>query len=191
MTIPVIAIDGPSGSGKGVIYTSPDLSTWTLRHTHTQSVAITALATKYPETQLASTKIDFSPSYNGARAPTQLGFTYADYISSLFSRQASAIAETDLSVQRITGDCIINLVGRQSGADSDNGSTATQADTDIFTLNEEPDSIRITTAIEVISGSTVGGGGSKDLIYNPIVDGAFFAPVINQLYGVQADARNV
>jgi len=176
------------GSSKGVIYTSPDLSTWTLRHTHTQSVAITALATKYPETQLASTLLSFSPTLNGAQAPTIVGDSFADYISSDNTRTATAQCETDMYLEKVTGDCTIKIVGRQSGVDSDNGSTTAQAQTTIFNLGAEPDKVRITVTDETFTGGST--GASKDLIYNEYVDGAFEDRVINQLYGVQADCRN-
>jgi len=173
-------------SGLGVIYTSPDLVTWTLRHTQTESVAIVALATKYPEDQLASTLLSFAPTYNGAQAPTIVGTSLADYISADNDTDCSGESETDLSVQMITGDCVINMVGRQSGTGSDQGSSAA-ADTDLFNLNEEPDSIRITVTEELLLGFP---DGTKDLIYEAFVDGAFFTPVLNFNYGVQADARN-
>jgi hypothetical protein len=180
-----------TSSGKGVIYTSPDLTTWTLRHTHTQSVAVVALAAKWPETQLASTLLDFSPTYNGAQAPTQVGYSYADYVANDNTITATAHAETDISVKKVSGDCIINIVGRiVDGTSVDDGSTVAQADTDIFNLNEEPDTVRITTASEEFTGTPAVWAGSKDLIYEGFVDGAFFKPVINFSYGVQADAQN-
>jgi hypothetical protein len=180
-----IAYGVNTSTSKGVIYTSPDAVTWTLRHTHTQSVAVVACATRYPEDQLASTLLSFSPTYNGAQAPTLVGDSLAYYYLDNGST-ASAEAETDLTVQKVTGDCIINMVGRESGVGADQGSSSA-ADTDLFNLNEEPDSVRITITEEALTGNP---DGTVDLIYEGFVDSSFFVPVINFKYGVQADARN-
>ena len=174
-----------TSTGKGVIYTSPDGVTWTLRHTHTQSTAILALAVKYPETQLASTLLSFSPTYTTADGATA-GASVADYSIPSGPGTASAVSETDMYVTWVSGDAIINVVGRFSGSSVDDGSSAA-ASVDAFNLNTEPDQIRITVTDETFTGAP---GGSKDLIWEPFVDGSFFGPTINQKYGVQADCRN-
>jgi hypothetical protein len=177
-------------SSKGVIYTSPDAITWTLRHTHVESVPIKAMAVKFLESDRDSVKQVFAPTFNGAQAPTQIGNSEAIYITA--AGLSTAQADTDLTVELRTADAIINIVGRQAGIVTDQASTA-QASTDIFNLNARPDSVRITlTTLDVTEDGPVPGGigsGSAGTPEEAFTDAQFFTPVLNFKYGYNAAGR--
>jgi len=187
-----------TSSGLGVIYTSPDAVTWTLRHTQTESVGMTALAVKYPETQLSSSLLSFSPTYNGAQEPTLIGDSYGQSVAD-FATVAYAWAGTEIVVAPETGDAVISIVGWtqiQESPDTDPGNASyAQAAVDLFNLNEEPDEIRITLLEQDLTDPRgalehpASGHAVVDVPYAPFIDGAFAVRSIPFKYGYEAVAR--
>jgi len=142
-------------SGLGIIYTSDDAATWTLRHTQTETVGILALATKYPEAILGATQSGFSPTYNGATAPTLLGDSYATYAIDV-PDDCGARAFTSVYVTLSETDAIIAMDGYEEAIRGiygigdtdpasmiDQGSYNEPTELALFNLNERPDEIRI------------------------------------------------
>lgn len=173
---------GVDGSGNGVIYTSPDAVTWTLRHTQVEAIDITALAVRYPEEQLASqfdffTFTDFLP-----QAPTLIGDSF-EHWSNIGPKQPWHIyrsirgveARTGMTVRVTDAGAEIGIGGwdrydpRWSDPDVNPSCTLTQCTDEpgnfnqapirpVFTLNEKPDFIRIRLDIRDVSTSALRWG---------------------------------
>ena len=197
-----IAFGEITASSLGVIYTSPDAATWTLRFTATPTIDIDAMAVKYPESYLGDALTDFAPTFNGAQSPTLLGDTLADYEASDSIR---CWGFTNIAVEVTASDAILRISGRTrvlTGADA--GGTFEQADTVIFNLNQSPDSVRITmTDIDSNRPANQRGpllGGFVNPIFGvspfpdpfgpgEFVDNQFFSPIADFEYGYQAAAH--
>jgi hypothetical protein len=173
-------------SGLGVIYTSPDAATWTLRKTLVETVNLTAMAVAFPETQLGTALADFAPTYNGSQVPSTVGFARASYLTSDFGRGlvSTAIGQSILKVNLTASDATIALDTSTGGSTTNNSSSAT-GDATIFTLNTLPDSVRIRVASENVSGSDVGQLGVVDTV-GSFTDDQFFTPLTSVDYGYNA-----
>jgi hypothetical protein len=177
-----------TGSNKGVIYTSPDAVTWTLRHTQLEDIAITAMAVKFPEDQRDNVLVDFSPTFNGAQFPSQVGFSSGSWEFFGFKGKAEGIASTEVTVLLTGNDAVVNMVGTLvTRGGSLTGSTPL-ASTDIFNLNERPDEIRF-SAIAHSPGSSDKPADSSVATIQPWVEDQFFSPVSFIKYGFAASCR--
>ncbi len=144
-----------TSSSLGVIYTSPDATTWTLRHTMTDTVDVDAMAVKYPERLLGDAFTAFAPTFNGARSPSTIGDITADYEGLLNVSIINAVALCNITCEVTGSDAILRISGVTASLGSDAGGTTTQADTTIFNLNQSPDKVRITmTEIDTGESST-------------------------------------
>ena len=91
----------------------------------------------------AGVLLDFAPTYNGAQSPTIVMATYAKFIYLNFGPGTSnASGWADIKVTNEASDSVISIHGSYGGSVTNNGSTK-DADADIFTLNERPDSVKI------------------------------------------------
>ena len=200
-----IAFGEITASSLGVVYTSPDAVTWTLRHTMVETVDVDTVAVKFPEDQLGDALTAYAPTFNGAQSPTLLGDSFAEYLG--VGGVGSARADTNVTVEVTATDAILRISGAQKGFLSDVGGSFEQADTIIFNLNTVPDSVRITlTDLDISESSTVFqvAPGLPEFIggwVNPIfgvspfpdpygpgefIDDQFFSPVAGFEYGYQA-----
>ncbi len=200
-----IAFGEITASSLGVIYTSPDAATWTLRHTMTQTVDIDAVAVKYPEDQLGDVQTGFAPTYNGARIPTLIGDSFADYedVGGEAFDSTFAYARTNITVKVTDSDAILFLSGVEWGDSGDEtGNEYTQADVTLFNLNEKPDSVRITLTSSTATGTVTTffygtWGSGAELIFGngqpygvgDFIDNQFFVPLVGFEYGYQASAN--
>jgi hypothetical protein len=171
-----IAYGVNTSTSKGVVYTSPDAVTWTLRHTQTESVPIKAGAVKYPESQLASVLADFAPTYNGAQAPTQIGNSTASYEYLGFKGAADGTVQTKLTAYVTPADVTMKIVGETSGSPLPAAASNMQAETTIFTLNTTADEVRISVVSVDTGNSDVGFEGVAAQI-SSFTPGVFFTPV--------------
>jgi len=201
-----IAFGEITASGLGVIYTSPDATTWTLRYTAVPTIDIDAMAVKFPESHLGDALTAWSPSFNGARSPTQLGDTFANYAFVSAASPAGCTADCNITVEFEAVDVILRISGAHAGniVSSDVGDSFEQADTTILNLNAAADSVRITiTEIDnTLSSATDQFGRVPDTMvgvlpifgsgepYNEgeFVDDVFFTPVVGFEYGYQLKA---
>jgi len=177
-----------TSTSKGVIYTSPDAVTWTLRHTQTESVPIKALAVRYPEDQLGEAFIDFAPTYNGAQSPTLVGDTEANYTGT-GGQEPYADAKTLLRMSRSLTDATIVVQGTEVGDYTDNGSYNVSPTT-IFTLNTQPDQVRITlTQFDTDTGEGSDPGTAVVSKLGSFNNGVFGAPPINFGFGYEIETE--
>lgn len=198
-----IAFGEITASSLGVVYTSPDAATWTLRFTATPTIDIDAMAVKYPEDQLGDALTEFSPSFNGAQIPTLIGDTLADYERAGLIRSR---ANTNITVEVTASDAILRLSGELLTNGVDAGGTFEQADVTLFNLNTVPDEVRITLTDLDTSESTgvsslrVGPGGWVNTILGvspfpepysvgDFVDDQFFHLALGIEYGYQATGK--
>ncbi len=205
-----IAFGEITASALGVVYTSPDAATWTLRYTAVPTIDIDAMAVKYPESHLGDALTAFSPAYNGARVPTELGDTYANYQVVAVWAPAGCIADVNLTVEFEAADAIIRISGAHTGnvVSSDVGDSYEEGDAVIFNLQESADSVRITiTELDnTLSDPSDQFGRVPDTMvgvlpifssttYGPYltgdhVDDVFFTPVAGFEYGFQLKAQS-
>ena len=193
-------------SGLGVVYTSPDAATWTLRYTATPTIDIDAMAVKYPEPYLGDALTDYSPSYNGAQAPTELGDTYANYTFT-GGAPSGCTAIVTLTVEFEAADALIRINGVHAGniVSSDIGDSFAEAGATIFNLNAAADSVRITiteldhsegaqdgdqfgrTRDEMVGVQPIFGLSGTGPLYDTgeFVEDVFFTPVAGFEYGFQ------
>jgi hypothetical protein len=184
-----IAFGVNTSTSKGVVYTSPDGTTWTLRHTQTESVPVTAMAVKYPETQLASSLLDFSPTIVGAVAPTSLGQSSGTYSFLGFKGSAHVDVRTIVGVTSNPVDAVISLSGSVDGTGTEDVNSPVTAVDPIFNLNEQPDEIRITLDSLVKTATYDGFEWDATASANPTLpfnDAEFFVPVSYFKYGYAA-----
>jgi len=199
-----IAFGEITASSLGVIYTSPDAATWTLRYTATRTIDIDAMAVKYPEDKLGDVVPGFAPTYNGDRIPTLIGDSFADYADDPDEFTSTwARAQTNITVEVTDSDAIIRISGVQWGDTNDpTGNEYAQADVTLFNLNEKPDSVRITLTESTATGTATGWlwgtwGSGAELIFGngqpyglgDFVDDQFFVPLVGFEYGYQASAN--
>ena len=199
-----IAFGEITASGLGVVYTSPDAATWTLRFTATPTIDIDAMAVKYPEPHLGDALTAYSPTFNGARIPTLIGDSFANFqdAAGMF-----AFGKTNITVEVTASDAIIRISGSfatRYDLGTDVGDSFAQADTVIFNLNAAPDSVRITLTELDSTGSTedalpyrtdnvgfappIFGVSPYPDPYSPgeFTDDLFFSPLLGFEYGYQA-----
>lgn len=186
-----IAFGINTSTSKGVVYTSPDAVTWTLRHTQAESTPVTAVAVKYPEDQLGNALNNFAPTFNGAQAPTQIGTSNATYSFLGFKGSSNVTVKTKIDVQANPIDGIIRVFGSEQGVQL-RESHSVEADVTIFNLNESPDEIRITLD-SIVKDEIVTQGTFPNAIAsaNPIGgfnDAVFFTPISYFHYGYAAQS---
>lgn len=201
-----IAFGEITASSLGVIYTSPDAITWTLRFTTTPTIDIDAMAVKFPESNLGDALTAWAPTFNGAQSPTQLGDTFANYEAVGLGVPAGCSARTNITVEFQATDVILRISGSDDPniVSTDVGDSFEQATTTILNLNDFADSVRITiteidnslsdpfdqfgrvpdTMVGVLpifgSGEPYGSG--------EFVEDVFFTPVVGFEYGFELKA---
>lgn len=139
--------------------------------------------------------VDFSPTISGREAASGFLVTCSGLHNTNSSTNASASADTDIWVEVTTGQATIYCGARgtvtELAAYIDETGTS-QGDpgeyptgTAIFTLNEEPDEIRITKSGDSTSSSS--GGSASITKIGSFTDNSFFSPSLNTDYGYGAD----
>lgn len=130
----------------------------------------------------------FMPTYNGAQSPTIVGSSTAifDGVNN-GPANAAAGAETDITLENSASDCVINIVGRVTG----NGfpiANDPQVSTDIFNLNERPDSVRIRLVSAAYADSDHANYPSTAPQIGSYTDDSDFNATDAIKYGITADA---
>ena len=131
--------------------------------------------------------LDFAPTLNGSESPATVGSSSADYeYQNLGPGSSTALANVHLTVENAAADCVINIVGGESGTVTDLGSTA-QATTDILTLNERPDTVGIRIVSAGYTDSDHANYPSTTSQVGTFTDNSDFDPVDGVKYGYRAD----
>ncbi len=201
-----IAFGEITASSLGVIYTSPDAITWTLRFTAVPTIDVDAIAVKFPEPNLGDALTAWAPTFNGAQSPTQLGDTFANYEAFGLGVPAGCSGRTNITVEFEAADVILRISGSHSPniVSVDVGDSFEQATTTILNLNDFADSVRITiTEIDNslsdpfdqfgrVPDTMVGVlpifGSDEPYDSGEFVDDVFFTPIVGFQYGYELKA---